>query len=679
MQTQTATVRIADLNVSPRNVRFGSEPDPERVAGIADNIANVSLIHPLWIELVDEKPLVVAGKTRFRALQYLIADGRLNPDAMTECRVVASEHAQALSLSENLQREAMHPADEFRAFARLVEHGKTIEQVALAFGSSTQTVQRRLKLAAVAPELIDAYRASNSPTLEQLMALAITDDHGRQVAVWTERKAGPEWQRAAEQLRNALTADAVDAGSDRRTRLVSVAEYEAAGGAVDRDLFSDRVYLLDPALLDRLVNTKLSEAAARVQAEGWSWVEVLIDNPHDTLNRLGRTYAVPRTPTPEEAATIAALETAAVTTQGELEALYESDDASDDTQADAIEAAELAALRATEALDEAQSALGSAWTAEQLAFAGAAVLLEQNGHVVVRRGLVRKDDRRAMDDAARAGRGGSVQGGRTTQDGGRKADALSEALRFSLWGHRNLAAQSELATNARVAKILMAFWSVENACITERCSCPAPVDLTISCGSGSIRSRLHSLGTDVVARRETFERQCETVVAGLPKDPEALWDALAAMTDAELDALIAVGVARSLALAPEHSGITAKVLDALRFDMADHFVPTAANYLGRVAKPLILEALAEAGQGADDTLKAAKKGALVEAAAQRLAGSRWVPALIRSPAPSVPDVAKSKPAKAATKKPDSTQPKAVKKAAAPAAKAAPKKAVKKTR
>ena len=126
-----------------------------------------------------------------------------------------------------------------------------------------------------------------------------------------------------------------------------------------------------------------------------------------------------------------------------------------------------------------------------------------------------------------------------------------------------------------------------------------------------------------------------------------------------LDALIAYGVAQSVSLSEKTTGLTAKFLAALDFDMAAHFTPTAANYLAHVAKPLILAALTEAGKVNDEADRAAllamKKGTLAAEAEMRLAGTGWVPELIRTPKAKAP--AKAKPApkpaakKAAAKKP----------------------------
>ncbi|AKK24686.1 hypothetical protein MB84_29900 (plasmid) [Pandoraea oxalativorans] len=69
-----------------------------------------------------------------------------------------------------MQREAMHPADQFVAFAALVKEGRPVEDIAAVFGVSPLVVPRRLKLANVSPRLLADYRndSPDAPTLEQL-------------------------------------------------------------------------------------------------------------------------------------------------------------------------------------------------------------------------------------------------------------------------------------------------------------------------------------------------------------------------------------------------------------------------------------------------------------------------------------------------------------------------------
>jgi len=72
---------------------------------------------------------------------------------------VFARSALALSLTENIQREAMHPADQFEALAALVAEGRPIEDIAADFSVTPLVVQRRLKLANVSPRLMADYYA----------------------------------------------------------------------------------------------------------------------------------------------------------------------------------------------------------------------------------------------------------------------------------------------------------------------------------------------------------------------------------------------------------------------------------------------------------------------------------------------------------------------------------------
>lgn len=267
---------------------------------------------------------------------------------------------------------------------------------------------------------------------------------------------------------------------------------------------------------------------------------------------------------------------------------------------------------------------------EMMAASGAVVLMAGRS-LRVERGLVRAADREA---AARAvGAPGGVMGGRETRAGGRRPDELSDALARSLLGYRNAAAQEATARNPHVAKTALACWAVQT--IRLRHAAQVPLDLRISdAGQGT---RTHHPITDDggEAARAGYERLCTELLAPLPTDPERLWDALLPRAAADLDALVALGVAASVSLERDHTGLTARLLDALGFDMADHFVPTASNYLGRVSKGLILSALTEAGEVENGARRAAllglKKGDLAAEAETSLARSRWVPALIRTP------------------------------------------------
>lgn len=624
----TKSYKITELVVSRHNVRFNVEPPLAVVQALADNIIAINrsgqLIHPMTVQDVDGQGQVVAGKTRLLALQLLVEDGRLPEDATTDCFVVEDDaHAVLVSQSENLQRSTMHPVDEFAGFKKLVAENHSIEAIALAFGQTVRYVEGRLRLANVAPALLEGFRTNNHPNLEQVMALTMTDDHARQLAVWKERQH-QSYLCNPKDLRKALAGnDSIDANTDRRMRLVSVDEYVAAGGTVQASLLTEHAYLLNPVLFEQLVMEKLNALAADVQAEGWSWVEVYPNDASVAVSKFGTTNPQRREMTTEERKHLEML----------IEASDEAGERYNDAPADSEEEAEWADKH-----DEADAAVDAyrqqflSFTAEQKSCAGAAVFLDSDGDLEVRRGLVRREDRQALDEAARQGRvAAGVTGGRTTGDAGRPAEAMSAALKDDLLGLRIVAVQNTMAKNPRVAKITLALWAVEQ--LQQVGYHELPIDLTVS-GHGGLRSRLFQLGPVVKEARDAQSDEFAAVVEHLSdlRDKVECWDALAGMTDEQLDSIIAVAVATAINPGQLHEGVTARMLDALNFDMADHFTATRENYTSRVPKKLVLEALADVDKAKDaDVLATMKKDGLADVAAHRLAGTGWVPELIRTP------------------------------------------------
>ena len=73
----------------------------------------------------------------------------------------------------------------------MADQGKGPEEIAARFGCSAAIVRQRLKLAAVSPSLIEAYRAEEIE-LDQLMAFTVSDDLAAQEKVWAELA---EWNR----------------------------------------------------------------------------------------------------------------------------------------------------------------------------------------------------------------------------------------------------------------------------------------------------------------------------------------------------------------------------------------------------------------------------------------------------------------------------------------------------
>ena len=411
----------------------------------------------------------------------------------------------------------MHPADQFEAFARLAGEEHSPERIARRFGVSTLTVRQRLRLAAVAPAIMQAYRAGDL-TLEAVTALAVTDDAAAQERVWrqTALHAHPAT------IRRLLTEGRVPL-TDRRVRIAGLAAYEAAGGGVERDLFDAEEgggWISDPGLLDSLVEAKLDLAAEAVRAEGWRWVEVARDFPQDRLWRLrrARPEAVPLT----------------VEQEARREALAEEYDAiaaehGDDPEgeaADRLEAieAELAALEAGE----------MRWSPEDIARAVVVVSLDPWGEGVrVERGLIRDEDlppEAANDDDAEAGTEGGEAAGDET---GARAPSLSATLRAELLAHRTSMLRATLADRPdlalRVAVHAAALSVIHHKPYGGVVRAPMPAS-GLDAGAPGVEA-----SPAAAALAATLERWRAT----LPAEPDALWPWIEAAPQADILALFA--------------------------------------------------------------------------------------------------------------------------------------------
>ena len=194
MATAIQKITLSASRDIPFNKLVLSQANVRRVkAGVsieelAEDIARRTLLQGLSVRAVvdadgNETGMfeVPAGGRRFRALELLVKQKRLAKTAPVPCVVRDGGIAEEDSLAENVQRVALHPLDQFRAFQALREKGLGDEEIAARFFVNPAVVKQRLRLAAVSPKLLDIY-AEDCMTLEQLMAFTVTADHTRQEA-----------------------------------------------------------------------------------------------------------------------------------------------------------------------------------------------------------------------------------------------------------------------------------------------------------------------------------------------------------------------------------------------------------------------------------------------------------------------------------------------------------------
>ncbi|WP_287804336.1 ParB/RepB/Spo0J family partition protein [Diaphorobacter sp.] len=571
---------------------------------------------------------VVAGGRRLAALKLLAKKHRIAKNWDVPCLRVADGTARTASLTENVQREAMHPADQFEAFAALVAEGRPIEDIAADFSVTPLVVQRRLKLANVSPRLMADYRA-DAVSLDQLMALAGTDDHAAQEAAYYD---APQWQRNPSHLRERLTEREIDACRHPLVRFVGLEAYEQAGGGIRRDLFAEDdagVYLTDAALLERLAQDKLAGIAAEVKAEGWAWVDAAPAATYADLQAFQRAPRERREPNKREAQRIEKLQ---AKMQEVAEAVDAAMDADDEDKAYALQ-------EEGEALGEQLQALEDGlqgYAANVTAAAGAIVTIDRNGQAVIHRGLLREAEAKALRTLEKLRQGFSGPDAANDDEGEEdeqpKAVAISNRLAQRLSAHRTAALQIEVARHPHAALAALVHGMVQTV-LRGRYYGPSngsmPLDVRLT-----VQDRLEGMAPDWPESPAAVAlRELQQAWGGkLPEDSAALFAVLLAMEQGELVQLLAVCVAGAVDVVTPRATAQqpgAELAQAVGLDMAAWWQPTAEGYFKHVAKAAVLQAVGEFAPDSVHRLAKLRKADIASEAGRLAKGTGWMPAIFK--------------------------------------------------
>jgi ParB family transcriptional regulator, chromosome partitioning protein len=608
-------VPLNKLKKSPKNVRQMPHTKAD-IETLAASISANGLLQNLIVEPESDKKgrgtgyyLVTAGEGRRLAQLLRPKRKEITKAEPVRCLVDTEHSATEISLAENAIRADMHPADQYEAFAKLHrEEGMAAEDIAARFGVTPAVVKQRLKLAAVSPKLIEAYR-DGAMSLEQLTAFTVTDDHVRQEQVWADL---PEFNRSRRAILHALRDGQVSA-DDRRAAFVGLEAYEAAGGTVTRNLFDDdeEGFLTDAALLNRLVRDKLQQVASTVLAEGWKWVAVEPEFDYQLSAGMRRLRPIERELSDEEQAKLDDLAT-------EYDSLAEEDhgDGSEEiaTRLEAIEA-EIAAITGSES-----------YRPEEVSIAGAFVTLGGEGEARVERGFVRKEDEPQEGESATGEADIAQEGTRQPSNG------LSDKLLAELTAHLTAALRNELAENPEVALIatVHALAAATFYGSGDRLTC-----LHIAPRFSNLAT--HAPGIDETKPMREIALRDEAWRNLLPEETERLWEFIAALDMSGRLQLLAHCVCLTVnamrlpgSLVPQADPLA----QALRLDMTRYWQPSAAGYFSRVSKDRILDAVREgkSDQAAQNIANLKKQG-MAENAERLLAGTGWLPAVLRTAAP----------------------------------------------
>ena len=606
-QTEEVSVPLASLIKSPLNVRTVPY-SAESVSELADSIKGVGLLQNLVVHaLPGDRHGVAAGGRRLAALNMLAERGIIPADWPVRVKIIPQELATAASMTENGHRRDMHPAEQIAGFRAMAQEGKTPAQIGDLLGYSPRHVQRMLKLADLAPVILDAL-AEDRITTEHCQALALENDTARQVQVFEAAcQSGWGGKPEVQTIRRLVTESEVVVAGNSKFRFVGADAFSP--DELRTDLFSDNEGgYVDCVALDAALLEKLQAVAEHLrEAEGWEWCAGRME-PVGFCREDAGTYC--SLPEPE-----------AVLTEAEEERLNELM-ARYDALENQCEESDL--LEAEMKLIDCMAKV-RAWTPEMRAGSGV-VVSWRYGNVCVQRGVQLRSEDDATDDADR------------TEQVQEKAsvEEISLPLLTKMSSERTLAVQAALMQQPDKSLALLAWTLCLNVFGSGAYSNPAKIRL--ECEHYALTSDAPSgkEGAAFMAMMAEKARLAALLPDGWARDMTTFLS----LSQEVLLSLLSFCTACSIhgVQTREYGHTSRSPLDSLEsaigFHMRDWWQPTRGNYFGALKKQQIIAALNEAGlSGAARDAEKMKKGDAAEHAEFHMKDNRWVPDWMCAPRP----------------------------------------------
>lgn len=606
-QTEEVSVPLASLIKSPLNVRTVPY-SAESVSELAESIKGVGLLQNLVVHtLPGERYGVAAGGRRLAALNMLAERGIIPADWPVRVKIIPQELATAASMTENGHRRDMHPAEQIAGFRAMAQEGKTPAQIGDLLGYSPRHVQRMLKLADLAPVILDAL-AEDRITTEHCQALALENDTARQVQVFEAAcQSGWGGKPEVQTIRRLVTESEVAVAGNSKFRFVGADAFSP--DELRTDLFSDDGDgYVDRVALDAALLEKLQAVAEHLrEAEGWEWCAGRMEPVGECREDAGTYRCLPE---PE-----------AVLTEAEEECLNELmaryDALENQCEESDLLAAEMKLMRCM--------AKVRAWTPEVRAGSGV-VVSWRYGNVCVQRGVQLRSEDDATDDADR------------TEQVQEKApvEEISLPLLTKMSSERTLAVQAALMQQPDKSLALLAWTLCLNVFGSGAYSKPAQI---------SLECKHYSLTSDAPSGKEgaafmAMMAEKARLAALLPEGWSRDMTTFLSLSQEVLLSLLSFCTACSIhGVQTRECGHTSRspldtLESAIGFHMRDWWQPTKANFFGHLKKPQIIAALHEAGlSGAARDAEKMKKGDAAEHAEFHMKDNRWVPGWMCTPRP----------------------------------------------
>jgi ParB/RepB/Spo0J family partition protein len=201
-------VALADIDLV-ENTR--SEYEEEELVGLTQSVQTHGVLQPISLRPHPQAPgryQLAAGHRR-----YFASERAGLVDIPASIREMTDHQFLEIQLLENLQRQNVSPADEARAFAKLLANDFTVDEIAAHVGKPARFVAQRAKLADLVPFWMTALRENRLPLvaaheLARLPAV-VQEEAGKKMKdqYGSVIKPGPDAKYSADGVRKYINSE----------------------------------------------------------------------------------------------------------------------------------------------------------------------------------------------------------------------------------------------------------------------------------------------------------------------------------------------------------------------------------------------------------------------------------------------------------------------------------------
>ncbi|WP_291209266.1 ParB/RepB/Spo0J family partition protein [Hyphomonas sp.] len=254
-------LHLSQLSISRLNMRHGRKaPD---VSDILPSIREKGLRQTLLVRREADGYGIVAGRRRFFALQQIAKE--TGSDPLVPCAVMTEGDAASAieaSIIENVTRLPATEVEQYAAFRKLHDEGRTVEEIAGFFGVTELNVRRVLALAALSAPIRKLY-ADDEIDRETVRALTLATP--AQQADWLKL-----WNSETERAPMGRACRAWITGGSAITTDKALFDLAGYTGAVTADLFGETAVFADATAFWEAQGAVIAERVESYRQRGWT-------------------------------------------------------------------------------------------------------------------------------------------------------------------------------------------------------------------------------------------------------------------------------------------------------------------------------------------------------------------------------------------------------------------------